>query len=472
MKPRIGHRGDGKGRVRVAIVGRPNVGKSTLFNRLLGRRRAITLDQPGITRDPILEPVEWDGFSCDLVDTGGLQGESDIALADRVHEHTLRAIAASDIVVVLFDAKAGLNPLDAETVELVSRSGRPVVFAANKGEGRAGEQAALEFCALGIDPPLVVSAEHGQGITELQIAIEQAAEGLPREEPASSEEAGQHDRDADRKDDAGEDVGEHPDEEPEAAEGAALPAICRVALVGRPNVGKSSLLNLLAGEELSLVDNRPGTTRDVVDTEIERGGRHYLLVDTAGMRRPSRVEEGVERISVRRSLEAIERADVVVLLVEPEEGVTDQDARIARRAWDEGRALVVLVSLMLLSVTVLGSTIFSALTNGIVVFMLYGVTLMAGVVEQVGTFLNNDTLIRIGIAASLVLPSDAVWRLASYTLQPAFNVPLTPLPFTATTPPTPREIKLESRSNSWSSSACRPWSGVRAGGSAERATST
>jgi GTP-binding protein len=321
-----------KSRARVAIVGRPNVGKSTLFNRLLGRRRAITLDQPGVTRDPIVEPVDWDGIPIDLVDTGGLRGESDIMLADRVHEHTVRAIGLSDILIVLFDARAGLSPLDRETVDLVTRSGLPAVYVANKVEGRDSEQASLEFCALGIDPPLTISAEHGQGIRELQGMVEEIAEELLKrdDEPAPGEEA-----DADT-----EELDEIADEEVEDV--AVRP--CRVALVGRPNVGKSSLLNLLAGEMLSLVDDRPGTTRDVVDTEIARGERRYVLLDTAGMRRPSRVEEGVERISVRRSLEAIERADVVVLLIEPEEGVTDQDARIARRAWEEGRAMVLLIN--------------------------------------------------------------------------------------------------------------------------------
>ncbi len=332
-----------KGRVRVAIVGRPNVGKSTLFNRLLGRRRAITLDQPGITRDPIIEPVEWDDVELDLVDTGGLRGEEDIALADRVHEHTVRAIEVSDLLVVVFDARAGLAPADRETVDLVMKSGLPTVYVANKAEGRQGEDAALEFCALGIDAPLAISAEHGQGISELRAAIAEVVDEITAARGAASspdETADLDDAEAEQQEgEEDEDGGE----EPLDADGLPRRA-CRVALVGRPNVGKSSFLNLLAGQVLSLVDNRPGTTRDVVDTAIERGGRRYLLLDTAGMRRPSRVEEGVEWISVRRSLEAIERADVVVLLVEPEEGMTDQDARIARQAWEGGRALVLLLN--------------------------------------------------------------------------------------------------------------------------------
>jgi GTP-binding protein len=227
-----------------------------------------------------------------------------------------------------------VSPLDRETVDLVARSGLPALYVANKGEGRAGEDGALEFCTLGIDVPMVISAEHGQGISELRHAVADAAIAVYDAREGEGIAAVLHDS-------------EMPPEAMDEGPMHEMPTLlrpCRVAFVGRPNVGKSSFLNLLAGEMLSLVDNKPGTTRDVVDTEIERDGRRYVLLDTAGMRRPSRVEEGVERISVRRALEAIDRADVVVLIVEPEEGVTDQDARIARRAWDEGRALVMLVN--------------------------------------------------------------------------------------------------------------------------------
>ncbi|MBI5505617.1 MAG: ribosome biogenesis GTPase Der [Deltaproteobacteria bacterium] len=329
------------GALRVAIVGRPNVGKSTLFNRLIRKRRAITLDTPGITRDPIAEPVTWDGIALELVDTGGLGGEADIDLADLVHQHTVRAIAGSELLVVLFDVREGLSPLDRETVELVSRSRVPAIYVCNKSEGRAAEDAALEFCALGIDPPMLVSAEHGLGITELHLAIlEQARRILGARSAAAAAT-----RDGEECPPA---VGDSPQRAlPDAGlegEPDAQPPPCRVAIVGRPNVGKSSLLNWIAGAELSLVDDKPGTTRDVVDTEIEHNDHRYLLLDTAGMRRPSRVEEGVERISVRRALEAVERANLVALLVEPSEGLTDQDARIARHAWSEGRALVIVIN--------------------------------------------------------------------------------------------------------------------------------
>jgi GTP-binding protein len=313
--------------VRVAIVGRPNVGKSTLFNRLIGRRRAITMDTPGITRDAIVERVRWQGRSLELIDTGGLEGEAEIALADEVHAQTVGAIERADLLVVLFDAHAGAGPLDAATVELAQRSGKPVLYVANKADSPSWEAAAVDLCRLGIDLPLAVSAEHGIGLGELRSAILEVAEELASDAAADERAPAA----APAQDDAAEAA---------ASEGAGPGRALRVALVGRPNVGKSSFLNLVAGEKLSLVDDRPGTTRDSIDTEIVRAGRRYMLVDTAGMRRPSRVDRGVEWLSVGRSLEAIDHCDVAVLLIEPSEGMTDQDARIARRAVDEGRAIV------------------------------------------------------------------------------------------------------------------------------------
>ncbi|MFT4570377.1 MAG: GTP-binding protein [Hyphomicrobiaceae bacterium] len=305
--------------LRVAIIGRPNVGKSTLFNRLIRRRRAITLDIPGVTRDPIVEPVLWDDQAVLLIDTGGLRGESEISLADKVHEHTVRAVGEADLAVVIFDAKSGLSPLDRETVDLVVRSGVPTLYVANKAEVPRDEDRLVEFCELGIDLPMPISAEHNIGITELREAILDLGKSIERGPILD--------------DDQGDDK-------------ALRHHACKVALVGRPNVGKSSFLNRVAGEELSLVDDVPGTTRDVIDTSILREGQRYVLLDTAGLRRPSRVESGIEKLSVRRTLEAVDRADVVVLMIEPIEGMTDQDARIARRAWTEGRALIVAVNKM------------------------------------------------------------------------------------------------------------------------------
>ena len=295
---------------RVAIVGRPNVGKSTLFNRLLGRRRSITLDTPGVTRDPVSASVKWGDRRLELVDTGGLGGESVIELAEPVHQHTLESIEGADLAVVVFDGRAGLNPLDAETVALLGRGLLPVLYVANKVEGPAQEDELGEFSRLGIDPPLAVSAEHGAGIGALKDAILRA-------------------------------IPEQKENEEESPRGDS---VCRVAVVGRPNVGKSSLVNRLAGSTLSLVDDKPGTTRDVVDLELSRGNKDYLLLDTAGMRRPSKVDRGVEELSVGRSVGAVRRAQVVLMLIDPIEGVTDQEARIANLAWREGRALVIAVN--------------------------------------------------------------------------------------------------------------------------------
>lgn len=308
----------------VAIVGRPNVGKSTLFNRLLRKRRAITLDTPGVTRDPISEETVWDGQRLRLVDTGGLGGESDIELASQVHEHTVRSAGGADLVVALLDARQGLSPLDRDTVELLGSLHVPVLYVANKADGPEQDEAAVEFCRLGIDVPLTVSAEHGIGLGELRDAILDKLARL--REQGVLPQAGSEEAVADT---TGEELRDD---------------VCRVAIVGRPNVGKSSLLNAVAGRTLSLVDSTPGTTRDVIDTLVEVAGRRYLLLDTAGMRRPSKIERGIEKLSVGRSLDAVRRADVVLLLVEPDEGVTDQDARIARYAWDEGRAVVLVMN--------------------------------------------------------------------------------------------------------------------------------
>lgn len=321
----------------VAIVGRPNVGKSTLFNRLLRRRKSITLDTPGITRDPICEEIEWDGVRLRLVDTGGLGGESDIALADRVHQHTLSSVGEADLVVAVFDARAGVNPLDRDTVELLDHMDVAVLYVANKADTPKAQDLVVDFCTLGIDVPVSVSAEHALGVELLrELIVERLrAAGLvaARADQAEAVDGAGPDGSTDELTDALDDGAD----------------VCRVAIVGRPNVGKSSFLNAVVGRQLSLVDDTPGTTRDVVDTLVARGEggeSRYLLLDTAGMRRPSKVEAGVERISVRRALQAVRRADVVVLMIEPVEGLTDQDARIARYAWEEGRALVVMVNKM------------------------------------------------------------------------------------------------------------------------------
>ena len=291
----------------VAVVGRPNVGKSALFNRLLSRRVAIVEDIPGLTRDRLQAPCEWAGREFTLVDTGGLVPGSAEPLTAQVRRQAERAIEDAHVVLFIVDAPAGLTPQDEEIASLLRRRRRPVLLVANKVDSQAAALDAYEFHALGLGEPIPVSAMHGLGIGELLDAVVAV---LPEAEPA-----------------------------PEADSDAV-----RVAVLGRPNVGKSSLVNALLGEERVVVDARPGTTRDAVDTSFQYAGRPVVLIDTAGLRRRSRVEEPVEFYSTRRAYDALARADVAVLVVDATEGITDQDQRIARAAYDAGRGVVVAVN--------------------------------------------------------------------------------------------------------------------------------
>jgi GTP-binding protein len=289
----------------VAVVGRPNVGKSALFNRIVGRRLAIVEDRPGITRDRLYAPASWGTRTFTLVDTGGLVSDAAGSIPMQVRAQAERAIAEADVIVLVVDAAAGVLPEDREAAQRLRESRRPVVLAVNKAD-RPDHPGVYEFFSLGLGDPLPVSAIHGLGINDLLDAVVAL---LP--EPVSA---------------------------PEAAQAV------RVALVGRPNVGKSSLLNAILGEERVLVDAVPGTTRDAVDTPFVREGRTFVLVDTAGLRRKARIDGKVERFSAGRSLGAIDRADVVVLVLDASEPIVEQDQEIARYTLERGRALVVAVS--------------------------------------------------------------------------------------------------------------------------------
>ena len=289
----------------VAIVGRPNVGKSTLFNRIVGRRRALVDDEPGVTRDRLIARAEWAERRFAVIDTGGFEAESDAERAHRVRDQSLRAVADATVVLFVVDGRAGLSPADRAVARILAASGKPVVCVVNKVDGLKQEALAYEYFELGLGEPQPVSAEHGGGILEL---LDRIVEHLP----------------------AG-----------EARE--AAPAL-RVALVGRPNVGKSSILNRLVGDERALVDPAAGTTRDSIDTLVEAGGEAILLVDTAGIRRKSRIELRLEKASVASALQSLERADVVLLVVDAAEGIADQDARIARLVWERGRGLLLVVN--------------------------------------------------------------------------------------------------------------------------------
>jgi len=289
----------------VAIVGRPNVGKSTLFNRLVGRRRSIVHDQPGVTRDRIVEIVEIaPERNAQLVDTGGLVLAADDPLG-LSHQVEL-AVEESDALLFVVDGEQGLLPADEQVAERLRRHGKPTILVVNKADTRASVAGFAEFYRLGLPTQIAISAEHGTGMGELREAL---AALLPESLPA-----------------------------------AARPAAPAIAIVGRPNAGKSSLLNCILGEERALVSPVAGTTRDPIDTLVERDGKSYLLIDTAGIRRRSQVSGAAEDLAVMLARRQIERADLAVLLVDATRGISSGDLGIAGLLWEAGRAAVVAVT--------------------------------------------------------------------------------------------------------------------------------
>jgi GTPase len=298
----------------VAIVGRPNVGKSTLFNRLAGKRLALVDDQPGLTRDRREAEASLGSCAVTLIDTAGLE-PGDKGLTPRMRQQTEAAIAQADLVVFLIDARAGVVSADEIFADLVRGSGKPVILAANKCEGRAAEPGVYEAYSLGLGEPLPISAEHGIGVGELSEAIQQAC----RDRGGTAQDRG----------DVVEEVGPHP---------------LRIAIVGRPNVGKSTLVNALLGEERMITGPEAGITRDAIASELQWDGRPLLLFDTAGLRRKMRVEGRAEEISVGDALKAIRFAEVVVLLLDVEQPFEKQDLQIADLIEQEGRALVIAVN--------------------------------------------------------------------------------------------------------------------------------
>jgi GTP-binding protein len=299
----------------VAIVGRPNVGKSTLFNRLVGQRLALVDDTPGVTRDR----REGEGKIADLkfriFDTAGFEEAGAESLAGRMRAQTESAIADADAVLFLIDARAGLLPDDKVFAQIVRKSGKPAIVVANKSEGKAGASGALEAYALGLGDPINISAEHGEGMGELYDALREV---LPKEK----------------------EVEEFEDEE-ESGEVAPSPDTIRVAVVGRPNAGKSTLINKLIGEDRLVTGPEPGITRDSIEVPFEYFGHKFEILDTAGMRKRAKVQEKLEKLSVGDSLRSIRFADVVVLLLDATKPFEEQDLRIADLVMREGRALVI-----------------------------------------------------------------------------------------------------------------------------------
>ncbi|HEV8163015.1 MAG TPA: ribosome biogenesis GTPase Der [Actinomycetota bacterium] len=298
---------------RVAVVGRPNVGKSTLVNRILGRRAAITQEQPGVTRDRVTYEAEWTGRRFELVDTGGFQPRA-TGLQARVVAQAERAMAEADLLLLVVDATVGITEEDAAVAARLRRGEPPVLLVANKVDSEAVEAQVGDLWSLGLGEPIPVSALHGRGSGDLLDAIVE--------------------RLGDGRADAG----------TRLAEREAEPPVPALAIVGRPNVGKSSLLNRLAGAELAIVDPAPGTTRDTVDSTVERDGRRYRLVDTAGMRRSIQHAEGADYFAFVRSLEAVDRADVALLVLEAPAGVAEQDQKVAVRAAEAGCGLVLVAN--------------------------------------------------------------------------------------------------------------------------------
>lgn len=290
----------------IAIVGRPNVGKSTIFNRLVGDRLAIVEDKPGVTRDRLYGRGEWLGREFSVIDTGGIEidGEDEILRSVRMQAEI--AIEEADVIVFMVDGKAGVTPADEEIAQILFRAGKPVVLAVNKVDNLKRQDDVYEFYSLGFGDPVSVSGSHGLGIGDL---LAECAKHFPE----SDEE------------EYGEDV-------------------IKVALIGRPNVGKSSLVNAMLGEERVIVSNQAGTTRDAIDTPFEKDGQKYVLIDTAGMRKRGKVYESTEKYSIMRAMKAIERADVVLVIINGEEGIIEQDKHIAGYAHEAGKASMFVVN--------------------------------------------------------------------------------------------------------------------------------
>ena len=294
---------------RVAIVGRPNVGKSTLFNRLCGARKAIVGDEPGITRDRIYATVNWAGRTFEVLDTGGMVPDVRDSIPEKILEQVGKAIRESDLLLLIVDGRAGVTPPDEQLLPILRRSGKPIWVVVNKIDTPKIEDHAAAFYAFGAEELFAVSAEHGRGVGELLDAIAARAGAGARSKPAAEQ----------------------------AREIA-------VAVVGRPNVGKSSLVNRLLGMERAIVSEIPGTTRDAVDTLLIRDGERYRIIDTAGIRRKGRTEARTEKISVVMARKNLERADVALLLLDAEEGVTKLDAAIGGYAEESGCSIIIVAN--------------------------------------------------------------------------------------------------------------------------------
>ena len=306
----------------VAIVGRPNVGKSTLFNRLVGERLAIVEDIPGTTRDRVYATADWNGRDFRVADTGGLELEPGSDIESSVQDQARVAVQEADLILFVVDAHAGLAPLDHEVADRLRRTSKPTILVVNKADNPRREQEAAEFYALGFDPSISISAQHGRSTGDLADLI---VERLPPAEASAQ---------------AHDDLTDH--ELAELAESDLGPP--RVAIVGRPNTGKSTFINRVIGQDRMIVSEIPGTTRDPVDSAVEVDGEPMILVDTAGIRRRGAIDRGIERYSVLRAMKAIDRCDVAVVMTDATEGYTAQDAHVVGYVLDAGKGLVLVLN--------------------------------------------------------------------------------------------------------------------------------
>ena len=290
----------------VAMVGRPNVGKSTLFNRLAGKRISIVQDTPGVTRDRVYAEAEWLNYNFTMIDTGGIEPESNDVIVKQMRRQATIAIETADVIVFIVDGKEGVTSADEEVANMIRKSKKPVVLVVNKVDSLKEEDNAWEFYNLGIGDPITISASQGLGLGDM---LDRIVENFDESS-----------------------LGEEDDE------------YVRIAMMGKPNVGKSSLINRLLGEDRVIVSNVPGTTRDAIDSYLENEYGKFILVDTAGVRRKSKVKEEIERYSVIRTLAAIERADVCILMIDATEGITEQDEKIVGYAHEMKKAIMVIVN--------------------------------------------------------------------------------------------------------------------------------
>ena len=290
----------------VAIVGRPNVGKSTLFNRIVGKRISIVEDTPGVTRDRIFAEAEWVGKTFNVIDTGGIEPYAEDIIMQQMKRQAEMAIETADVIVFVVDGREGITANDEEVANILRRANKRIILACNKIDSSKYNQNIYEFYNLGIGEPIAISAEQVLGIGDL---LDEVIKAFPKVENELYDES-----------------------------------ITKVALVGRPNVGKSSIINSILGEERVIVSHIPGTTRDAIDTSFEKESKKYVLIDTAGMRKKGKINEAIERYSIIRALAAIERSDVCILVIDGEVGVTEQDSKIAGYAHEQGKAAIIIVN--------------------------------------------------------------------------------------------------------------------------------